>query len=72
MKFIDWFQQYNKAWVGIIMMTLYLVNKHYGWDIPLDEDTSIAILSMLISAVTYAVPNRQPMSGEDLTSDKVK
>lgn len=59
MTFSEWFQQYNKAWVGIAMIVLYLVNKNYGIDIPLDEDTTISILGMLISAVTYLVPNRQ-------------
>lgn len=57
-KFLDWFQQYNKAWVGIITIAIYLVNKKYGIEIPLDDDTTIAILGMLVSAVTYAVPNK--------------
>lgn len=57
-KFLDWFQQYNKAWVGIITIGLYIINKKYGWEIPLDDDTTIAILGMLVSAVTYAVPNK--------------
>lgn len=59
MSFMDWFQQYNKAWVGIVMVMLYLLNKSYGIDLPLDEDTTISILGMLISAVTYFVPNKQ-------------
>lgn len=58
MKFLDWFQQYNKAWVAIVMVGLYLINKKYGIDIPLDEDSTVAILGMLVSAVTYAVPNK--------------
>lgn len=57
-KFLNWAQQYNKAWVGIAMVAIYLVNKHYGIDLPLDEDTTIAILGMLVSAVTYTVPNK--------------
>lgn len=58
MKFLDWFQQYNKAWVGIAMVGIYLINKKYGIELPIDEDTTVAILGMLVSAVTYAVPNK--------------
>ena len=58
MTFSEWFQQYNKAWVGIFMVILYLMNKHYGIELPIDEDTAVSILGMLISAVTYYVPNK--------------
>jgi hypothetical protein len=57
-KFTDWFQQYNKAWVGLITIGVYLINKHYGWELPIDDDTTLAILGMLVSAITYAVPNK--------------
>lgn len=56
--FLNWFQQYNKAWVGLITIAVYLVNKKYGWDIPLDDDTTIALLGALVSALTYMVPNK--------------
>lgn len=59
MTFMGWFQQYNKAWVGIIMIVIYLVNKHYGWELPMDDDTAIALLGALVSAITYAVPNKK-------------
>lgn len=59
MKFINWLQQYNKAFVAIVMVMIYLVNKHYGWELPIDESSTIAILGMLISGVTYLVPNKQ-------------
>lgn len=59
MKFLNWAQQYNKAWVGIFMVSVYLVNKHYGIELPIDEDTAISLLGMLVSAVTFAVPNKK-------------
>ena len=60
MKFINWLTQYNKAFVAIIMVLVYLVNKKYGIELPVDDQTATIILGMIISALTYAVPNSHP------------
>lgn len=57
MSFLTWMTQYNKAFVGIIMILVYLINQKYGIELPVDDNTAVAILGMLISAVTYFVPN---------------
>lgn len=73
MSFSDWVQQYNKAFVGIIMVAVYLVNKKYGIELPIDDETALAILGMIISAVTYAVPNKkiEPPSTPVVSTDPV-
>ena len=58
MKFLDWMQKYNKAWVGIVTVAIYLINKKYGWDIPWDDNATIALLGAIVSGITYAVPNK--------------
>lgn len=60
MKFINWLTQYNKAFVAIIMIAVYLVNKKYGIELPVDDQTATIILGMIISALTYAIPNSHP------------
>jgi TRAP-type C4-dicarboxylate transport system permease large subunit len=55
----DWLQQYNKAFVGIVMVVIYLINLHYGIELPLDESTMTVILGALISLITYLVPNKK-------------
>lgn len=60
MKFINWLTQYNKAFVAIIMVLVYLLNKKYGIELPVDDQTATVILGMLISALTYVIPNSHP------------
>jgi len=60
MKFINWLTQYNKAFVAIIMVLVYLVNKKYGVELPIDDQTATIILGMIISALTYVIPNSHP------------
>lgn len=60
MKFINWLTQYNKAFVAIIMVLVYLINKKYGVELPIDDQTATIVLGMIISALTYIVPNSHP------------
>jgi hypothetical protein len=55
-----WIAQRYKAFVPLVMVGIYLINKHYGWDLPLSQDDIITLLGVLISIGVHQVPN-QPM-----------
>lgn len=56
---VKWLAQYNKAFVSILMVLVYLVNREYGIELPVTDETATAILGMVISVITYLVPNKQ-------------
>ncbi len=50
--------EYNKAVVPIILMVAYFLNDNYGYTIPADETTILAMWSMLTAVITWFVPNK--------------
>jgi hypothetical protein len=56
---MNWIAQRYKAFVPIIMCGIYLLNKHYGWDLPLNQDEVTILLGVLISLVVHQVPNKK-------------
>jgi len=55
----QWLAQYNKAFVSIIMVGVYLLNREYGINLPITDETAMTILGMLISVLTYLIPNKK-------------
>lgn len=60
---MNWFKDlfsgaYNKALVPVAVVVLYFINKTYGIDIPLSEDSLMLIFAAITSFVTYHVPNK--------------
>lgn len=58
MNFFQWLQQYNKAFVPLIMVGVYFINKHYGIDIPVDQDDLIMLFGALAALGVYQIPNK--------------
>lgn len=58
MKLLRWAARYNKAFVALGMCGLYFVNRNYGVDIPLSEESLMIIWSAIVSLMTYLVPNK--------------
>lgn len=52
-----WIAERYKAFVPLIMVAIYLINKHYGWDLPLSEDDITVLLGVLISIGVHQVRN---------------
>lgn len=59
-KVFNWIAERQKALVPVIMVSLYFINKYYGWDIPLSQDDIVLILGALITVGVHQVPNKEP------------
>lgn len=57
MTFTQWITQYNKAFVPVIMIALYFINKKFGWDIPLSEDDVMLLFAAITALGVHQVPN---------------
>lgn len=57
---MNWIAERYKAFVPLVMVALYLINRHYGWDIPLSQDDVIGLLGALIAIGVHEVPNKKP------------
>jgi len=55
----DWIAERYKAFVPLIMVGIYLINQHYGWELPLTNDDVVALLGVIISIGVHAVPNKR-------------
>lgn len=57
-KIKAWLAHYNKAFVPVVMVGVYLINKNYGVALPINStEVEMIIYALLTAAGVFAVPN---------------
>lgn len=56
---LDWIRERYKALVPLVMIGIYLINRHYGIDLPITQDEVVILFGVLTSIGVERTANRK-------------